>query len=276
MFWEEEDYRDFLAELCEKRPFLKVNNRAKLAKKIGVTSSFVTKLLSRKAHLSAEHIEKLAKVLEFNEHETLAFLDKLLLCKTNSPALKEVIKRRLQISFSSSFEEVQQTSSSQPTPPANVLLWKLASQLTAEEGKTISQLAKAINASEARTKFLFGRVCEYFPVEKISDDFHYRLKRDYKFEARQPGSQNLFELGMGIRRMATMSLESRHPIHLVDGGEHYVAGSYILPLTKRQIKALSVQLAQMTNEVVELAKSTSISDETQFVGLCFDMFDYEI
>lgn len=284
LFWEEADYRDFLRITCEKKLAPLPFNRAKIASVLGISASFVTKVFSKKGHLSHEQILTLCQRFKFDETYTSAFLDKLSYSRAETKSLRDLFHRRIQTLFNSSFHtkarEVAPTEEKRQLlpPPANLLFYKVASVLK-EKPHSITEIAERLRLNPAKIDIILGQMKPHFNIQTIEQNgkqkFFLSLE-NYNYSPRKPGSADLFELGMSLRRLAAYSMEMRNPIHIVDHHEHHVSGSYLVPLDEEQIRTLTVLFSQLTKKITDMNLNLKPTPESKYVGICFDLFDINI
>jgi hypothetical protein len=278
LFWQKKDYRDFLIAVHE-MPDSVLRNKSQIAHLLGVSAPYMTKVFSKQGHLSLEQAEALGCYLGFSEEETYAFINKILHTRATSDNLKRLIEKKIGVGHELSHrpETIKNNSHSvKLAPPPNLLFYRIAAFISNARGATLSELCKKFGMSQNRLHYLLERLEKYFPltVSGVGEMKLYRVDlKTYSYQPREPGSQSMYELGMGLRRLATYSLETRYPIHLVDEGEHYVSGSYVIPMDEDQIKLLAIHFSQLAKKITETAASSPVGDNAKFVAISFDLFD---
>ena len=275
LFWQHVDYRDFLRALTTQDKNASGVSRSQLAKWCAVTPAFITKVLAKKANLSGEHALALAQGLGFAENETLALIDKTLLAKVKSRSAKAILLKRVRGYFDRHYATVNPEGKRAEAPPVNLLFYRLAALLMQHKFQSAQELAKRMGTQVARIHFLIEKMSPYFSIEREGEKFRINPEA-HQFTPRQPGSQSLYDLSMSLRRLATYSLESRYPIHIVDEREHYVSGSYILALSAEQIEQLSAVFAQLSKNITDTAQRIKASESSKLIAVCFDMFDAQL
>ena len=280
LFWTSEDYRDFLIALCEEEWVFKLKSKSRIATCLNVSPSFVSKVFAKKAHLGLEQLQTLAIQLDFNEAETGALIDKAILARSDSTALKTVVKKRIKQSFDRSFstpvESVQRKRAFRPT---NGLYYRIANLITGDKFWSLKDISTGIRMSEERTRVLLSEMLSYFDFEvrNAPNAESYRIdpiKSRTRDDSIDP--QDRLDFDMGMRRLAQQSLASRLPLRIVEHGDHFVASSFMILLTDDEIKSLQTVLSQIGKKVSEHAEAPGDNSPRKWVGFCLDFFEASV
>lgn len=275
LFWSADEYRDFLYELTQLGRQASVGTKVKLAKTVGVSGAYISKVISKKSHLSHEQALILAEKLTFSESETYAFLDMISLAKTDSKKMQKILNFRIKKYFSVSFIPEIKTSAATATPN---YWWqfKLANLLIGSEPKSVTQLAEALQTTEERVVFLIEQIKEVYKIDKTevnNKQFFSLGVENFQFFLREPSSKSLYDLSMSVRRMATYSLETRYPIRFVDQDEHFASGSYVVPLSPENINKIKILFVNLIKDLEKEFQKIKVTDNSKLTAICFDFFD---
>lgn len=277
VFWQSEDYRDFLRVVIARRLAEKCPTRSQLARLVKVSSPFITKVLQKKAYLGIEHGHALSEALGLSADESLALFDKLLLARTRSKSLKLLLAKRIQQQFQKSHSTVKQAGPPAGSPPTQLHIFKVYSVLMRRGPMSVHELAQELEISVERAQIWLDQARPFFAIDETgsSEQRRYSLNWQQSYRPRESAA-SMLELGLGLRRHASYSLETRYPISVVDRGDHFVTGSYVLALSDDEIKHLSVFFAQIMKKTNEIGVQSLPTTDKRLVAVCFDMFDYPV
>lgn len=277
-FWQNEDYRDFLLELLANGwvPQLKTNKL--LASALDVSGSFITKVLAKAGHLSIDQIGLCSEALGFNETETSALIQKLLLLKSDSEKMKSVFKARIRELFDQAHtSKPPSRDKAQHITPADLLFYRVANALRGQPPATLTELAEKTRVGRVRLDHLLQQMAPHFPihVQKVNGETRYSLASDSASFASNDGSDyETYRFHHQLRRLAAHSLDVRRPIDLVDDGDHYIATGFIGSLTEKQIMRYKSELTNLARQFVQESQTAKTAKEKLFyVGFVCDLFD---
>jgi len=274
--WEYEDYRDFIQFLLEEKA---IKNKKSLASSLGISSTYISRVLNKEAHLSFEQAKELSSLLDLSRYELMALIDKIIISKTEDTELKEIAMERLDWSFNyygkeQNLKNKEIRKNKTPTP---AIYWKLHSLLL-NSPKTLLEISKDLNMGPHKVKALLNKAHDYIKIRTIKKDdtvyYEGYLDRS-KYKSIDPDEDFAYFHNQEVRQLAGYSHMKRHPIEMADNeqGQHYLAAGFILYLNPEQIENIKIHLQQFAKHVYEMAKSPNKEKDQKSVGLNFDFFD---
>lgn len=249
-----------------------------MAECLKISASFVTNVLHKKAHLTFENIEELAKFIDLDELEMDLLFNKLIYAKADSLYVKNFFQKRINASLNSKNGSTDLSKCEKINNEdffSNFLIFKLYSFIFINKHVSLQQVSVFLNIDVDQVEFLLLKMFRSpFNLEKkkIDGKIMYSVANS-KNEFFQLKPNEKIEFSSYLRRYANYSLDLRQPELLNDYRQHYMTGSFLFKLNENQILLLKSKLKSFQEEILKLEVLNPGANESKIIGMTLDIFE---